>query len=234
MKMKFPDFDYENDLWQKGYRLIAGLDEVGRGSIAGPLVTAAVVFPCGIKTDDCVDLRKGKLKCVNDSKKLSEKKRKEGEMWIKENALAWSIGMASVSEIDKYGLQPALYSAFRRAVMEVNRKLKYRVDYLLIDSLYIPYIRGYPVGCKSSKKSKKQTAIKKGDGISFSIAASSIIAKVHRDEYMKKISGCRFLKVYGWKKNKGYGTREHKQAIIIHGKSKHHRNTFLKTFMKER
>ena len=232
--MKYPDFRYESVLWQEGYRLIAGLDEVGRGSIAGPLVTAAVVFPCGIKLNECIDLREGKLKCINDSKKLSEKKRNQGAIWIKENALAWSIGVASVSEIDKYGLQSSLYSAFRRAVRGINRKLNNRVDYLLIDSLYIPNVRGYPVGVKSSKKKKKQTAIIKGDGISFSIAASSIIAKVYRDEYMKEISGCRFLKVYGWEKNKGYGTREHKQAIITYGKSTHHRSAFLKTFMKEK
>ncbi len=142
--MKLPNFYYENKLWKKGSKFVAGLDEVGRGSFAGPVVTAAVAF--APQTESL----KLKAKCdgiiINDSKKLSANRREVADKWIKENAVTWGIGEASVSEINRFGISKATHSAFRRAVGGANIRLHNRIDFLLIDAFYIPYIRGYPMG----------------------------------------------------------------------------------------
>ncbi|OGM26380.1 hypothetical protein A3D00_04450 [Candidatus Woesebacteria bacterium RIFCSPHIGHO2_02_FULL_38_9] len=215
--MKHPDFKFEKRLWKKKYSLVAGLDEVGRGSFAGPVVAAAVVFVAGI------DITPGVI-LINDSKKLTPSQREKADVWIKENTLAWGIGEAPTSAINRIGIAKATKAAFRKAVIEVNKKLPSAVDFLLIDAIFISYVRGL--------RRKNQLAIIHGDEKSFSIAAASIIAKVYRDNIMKKISKSPKLRVYGWERNKGYGTKEHQSAILKYGLTRYHRKTFVETFFK--
>ncbi len=207
--MKLPNFFFERGLWKQGYKLVAGMDEVGRGAFAGPVVTAAVIFePTAITVSSNV-VR------INDSKKLTAGQREISARWIRENCLAWAIGEASVSEINKNGIVEATNMAFRRAV-----KSLIRIDYLLIDAFYVPYVSGV--------SQKKQKAIICGDSKSISIAASSIIAKVYRDKLMEEFSKTPKYLPYLWHKNKGYGTKEHRKAIAINGPTKLHRTLFLK------
>lgn len=210
--MELPDFSYEQNLWEKGFKNIAGIDEVGRGCLAGPVVTGCVVF-------DSLSFRpreeSGEIPIINDSKKLSPKQRKLANDWIKKNSLKWGLGSATVPEINKHGIVKATNIAFRRAI--INSEVK--VDHLLIDAFYVPFIKGL--------RRKNQTPIIKGDCLSVSIAAASIIAKVHRDNLMLSLSKNPKYKKYGWGRNKGYGTKEHQLAIKKHGQTRLHRVSFL-------
>jgi len=208
--MELPDFKYEKKLWQEGYQFVAGADEVGRGSFAGPVVTAAVIF------DQRVVVPNHEI-TINDSKKLRPKQREKAVIWIKENALSWTIGASSVAEINRLGVGRATQIAFRRAIASC----RLGIEYLLVDAFYVPYLKGL--------SKKRQKPIKKGDSLSISIAAASIIAKVERDSLMRRLS--RQHKEYGWGKNKGYGTRQHREAIQKYGTTKHHRKTFVETFL---
>ncbi|HWA51603.1 MAG TPA: ribonuclease HII [Patescibacteria group bacterium] len=201
-----PDFSYENKLWKKGINVIAGLDEVGRGSLAGPVVTAFVSFNKNTKMNIL----------INDSKKMSAKNRELANNWIKRNAINYGIGKASVAEINRHGIVKATNMAFRRALKNSHTK----VDYLLIDAFYIPNIRGL--------RRTKQLPIIKGDSKSYSIAAASIIAKVYRDELMTKLSQNKKYSSYCWHKNKGYGTKEHRDAIAKYGLTNYHRKLFTR------
>lgn len=188
--------------------MIAGVDEVGRGCFAGPVVAGCVAFwqiPNNIK--------------INDSKKLNPKQRERAAFWIKRNALCYGIGKASVAEINKLGIKKASEIAFRRAIKNCNK----RIDYLLIDAFYIPYIKGL--------RRKNQKPIIKGDNKSVSIAAASIIAKVYRDKLMTKLAQNPKYKKYNWDKNKGYGTLAHRKAIQNNGISRMHRKKFVETFL---
>lgn len=200
-----PSFINENKLWGK-FPVVIGIDEVGRGALAGPLVGAAVVFAPNKTIPDSVN--------INDSKKLSSKQRKIAATWIKKNCLAWGIGESSVSFINKYGIVKATHTAFRKAINMI-RLLQNK--YLLVDAFYIKYVRG--IGLRNQK------AIIKGDEKSYSIAAASIIAKVYRDNLMKRLS--KDLQKYGWNTNVGYGTKRHILAIRIYGPTKHHRLAFI-------
>ncbi|QQG47969.1 MAG: ribonuclease HII [Candidatus Woesebacteria bacterium] len=217
--MDLPNFSFERGLWKQGHKLVAGMDEVGRGAFAGPVVTAAVIFePTAIALSSRLRSQKDAIRSmvrINDSKKLTPKQRELASFWIKENCLAWAIGEASVSEINKNGIVDATNMAFRRAV-----KSLIRIDYLLIDAFYVPYVSGV--------SQKKQKAIIRGDSKSISIAASSIIAKVYRDKLMEEFSKSPPYLPYLWHKNKGYGTKEHRDAIAINGPTKLHRTLFLK------
>jgi len=205
MKSKLPDFSFEKPLWKKGYKVVAGIDEVGRGALAGPVVTGAVIF----QIDERIEI------LINDSKKLTQKSREVASIWIKDKALGWGIGKASVAEINKYGIVGATNKAFRRALKNTN----FKIDYLLIDAFYVPYIKGI--------KRKNQKPIIKGDSKSLSIAAASIIAKVERDAIMTKLSTNAKYRKYLWNENKGYGTLRHREAIKTHGKTRLHRVSFL-------
>jgi ribonuclease HII len=249
--MKYPNFYFERRLWKKGCKLVAGVDEVGRGCFAGPVVTAAVVFKPLSKVRLPI-IKAGKKIYINDSKKLTKIRREKAERWIKKNVLVWGIGEASASEINRKGMTAATLSAFRRAVTAVNKKLSNRVEYLLIDAFYIPYIRGIRMPVKSSKiKNRKllrgrlgkrkqleqvrflgnQLAIIKGDEKSISISSASIIAKVYRDNMMKKLGSIPRYKKYCWAENKGYGTRKHQAAIKKFGINRYHRKSFVATFL---
>ncbi|OGM10954.1 hypothetical protein A2Z22_03750 [Candidatus Woesebacteria bacterium RBG_16_34_12] len=232
----YPNFSYEKKLWNRGYRNVAGMDEVGRGCFAGPIVCGSVVF----SSNFLITNSKFQIK-IDDSKKLTPRQREIADEWIRESAVCWGVGKASVSEINKYGLSKATASAFRRSLVDAKKRGSDSIDYLLIDAFYIPYVRGYPKGKfegkKGSKKPKifingsKQLAVVNGDEKSISIAAASIIAKVYRDNLMIDLSKKSKYKKYKWRKNKGYGTKEHQKAIKKYGTTRHHRKKFVETFL---
>lgn len=232
--MKFPNFYYEKMVWKKGFEVVAGCDEVGRGSFAGPVICGAVVFPKGININKLV--KKYKVK-IDDSKKLTDKQRREAVAFIKEFASAWGIGKSTVNEINKYGMNKSVFSAFRRAVSSTSVNSSLRVDYLLIDAFYIPHFRGYTTGRKKGKNgdfidiNAKQHPIKSGDSKSLSIAAASIIAKVYRDDLMINLGNKWEFKKYFWQQNKGYGTKIHRNVLIKHGPTKHHRLKFVEKYI---
>lgn len=192
--------EIERQLIIQGYTSIAGLDEVGRGCIAGPVAAGVVIFPADV--DDSL------LTEIRDSKKLSHKKRLNLREVIVTNALVAEVGWSSVVEIDDIGIVPATKLAMERAI----GKSPMPPDYLLVDALEIKWGQT-PV-----------RAIIKGDDISTTIAAASIVAKVTRDEYMVNL-GEKFPS-YHFDKNKGYGTRDHVMALRSFGPCDAHRTTF--------
>lgn len=213
--MGLPDFSFEKTIWRKGYKVVAGIDEVGRGSFAGPVVAAAVVFSPNSKLEN---LKNNSIE-INDSKKVSSSRRERSSFWIRKNAVCYGIGWTSTSQINKLGIKNASEIAFRKAIKNCNLK----VDYLLIDAFYIPYVKGL--------RRKNQKPIIKGDTKSLSIAAASIIAKVYRDRLMVRLSQDPLYKKYNWNENKGYGTLKHRNAIIKHGITRQHRKKFVESFL---
>ena len=195
---------YENSCYADGMRYIAGIDEVGRGPLAGPVVTAAVILP-----RECL------IYGVNDSKKLSPKKREELYEVIKEKAIAISIGVETNEVIDDINILQATYRAMRTSV----EGLEVKPDMLLVDAVTIPCV------------DTPQTAIVKGDTKSISIAAASIIAKVTRDRMMKEYS--REYPGYDFENNMGYGTAKHIQGIKKYGLCKIHRRSFTRGYASE-
>lgn len=231
-----PDFSFEKKYWKKGYRIIIGVDEVGRGSLAGPVVAAAAAlriqnFPQFIKithVHKCDEFEKKKLNelikyvltlGINDSKKLSPKKREKLIPEIKKY-FYFGIGSSSVSEINRLGIVKATERAMRRALRLValaqGKQFKGKT-FVLVDAFHVKYIAG--VGLKHQK------AIIHGDGRCVSIAAASILAKVFRDNLMRKLS-LKYRK-YHWEENKGYGTKKHRIAIKKYGITRHHRLDFV-------
>ncbi len=200
---------YEAELHARGYVNIAGVDEVGRGPLAGPVVAAAVVLP-----EDFDVLG------VDDSKKLSEKRREELYDVILEKAAAYGIGMAGHDVIDEINILQATKQAMRQALEELGRKLRDKtgtgVDYVLFDAV------------KMENLQIPQEAVIKGDSKMLSIAAASIVAKVTRDRMMAEYA--REFPGYGFEKNKGYGTKQHYQGIDRQGICPIHRKTFLKKY----
>lgn len=192
---------YENEAYHNGFMLVAGVDEAGRGPLAGPVFAAAVV------------LHKGQqIAGVDDSKKLSEKKREALYTKICDECLAYAVGMATCHEIDELNIVGATFLAMRRAVMALSPK----PDFVLVDGNLLPPL-------KTSAK-----AIVKGDSLSASIAAASILAKVERDRYMLRLA--KIYPQYSFEKHKGYPTKAHYAAIEEHGIIPEHRLTFLKNF----
>ena len=190
---------YENEAKAKGYSVICGVDEAGRGPLAGPVFAAAVILPDGHIIEG-----------VNDSKKLSEKKREVLFDKIIKECVCYSIGTASEKEIDEINILQATYLAMKRAV----DGLEIRPDYVLIDGNRMP-----PLDIPAE-------TIVKGDGKSASIAAASIIAKVSRDRYMLELA--KKYPQYEFEKHKGYGTKLHYEKIAEYGISDIHRRSFLK------
>jgi ribonuclease HII len=210
--MKKPNFFYEKKFWQKGYQVL-GLDEVGRGSLAGPLVVAAV----------CFSSQKSKViesLGIKDSKKLSAKKREKLSQIIKKQADRIFISKINVSYINKYGISKAFQNGVRKIVNQMKKANK--KIFILIDGFQVKYLRG--VGLKNQK------AIIKGDEKSISIAAASIIAKVYRDKLMEKLA--KKYPLYHFDKNKGYGTKEHIKALRKYKQSPIHRLLFIRNFLR--
>jgi ribonuclease HII len=197
-----PDLSEEMELHSRGYRLIAGLDEAGRGSWAGPVVAGAVILPLDRPLLD------KDLEGVRDSKRLTAKRREHLYEVIEEIALALGIGIVTPDVIDEVGIVPAT----RQAMLEAVLKLPVKPDFLLIDFLSIPYL------------SIPQKAIKGGDEKSLSIAAASIVAKVRRDRLMVELD--EIYSGYGFARNKGYGTTFHRAALLSLGPSPIHRFSF--------
>ncbi|MFH2048521.1 MAG: ribonuclease HII [bacterium] len=177
--------EYESNLWQSGKHNVAGIDEAGRGPLAGPVVAAAVVF------DPSLDLIPG----VADSKKITEKHRERLYDLIQQQAMAIGIGIVECDDIDRINILQATHKAMRQAI----GRLKLKVDHILVDG------RGLP------DKIYPQTAIIGGDRICYSISAASIIAKVYRDRIMRDMDTV--FPGYGFAKHKGYGTQQHRDAI---------------------
>lgn len=193
---------FENEGYNKGYVYIGGIDEAGRGPLAGPVVASVVVFKPNTKIEG-----------INDSKKLSESKRDELFDIIKEQALDYGIGIVNNEEIDEFNILNATYMAMKKAI----NCLEKTPDYLLVDAATIP-------GIDSDQK-----AIIKGDSKSISIAAASILAKVTRDSIMYQYE--EMYPGYGFKSHKGYGTKEHYEAIEKLGITPIHRKSFLKNVL---
>ncbi len=194
---------YEKEQNDLGYNFVCGVDEAGRGPLAGPVFAAAVILP-----KDTI------IEGVNDSKKLSEKKRESLFDIIKEKALAYSIASASEEEIDQINILQATFLAMNRAIDNLSVK----ADFALIDGNRMPEL------------SIDAKTIIKGDSLSMSIAAASILAKVSRDRFMKQIS--EKYPVYHFEKHKGYGTALHRKLILEHGPCEIHRKSFLTKILK--
>lgn len=199
-----PTFEYENDIYKKGYTAVCGCDEAGRGPLCGPVVAAAVILP-----KDAV------IEGLDDSKKLTEKKRDKLFDIIKQTAVAYAIAEASPEEIDEINILNASMLAMRRAV----DMLSVKADFALIDG-----------NCSRGFSIPTQTVIK-GDSKSYSIAAASILAKVTRDKGCAELD--KMYPMYGIAKHKGYPTKEHMDAVRKYGPSPIHRKTFLKFLKNE-
>jgi ribonuclease HII len=187
----------ENQLKKRGYKIIAGLDEAGKGSLAGPLVAGCVILPDNFRA-----------KGIKDSKLLSPNTREELFLYITKNALQWSVGVVDQRHIDKFGIRESNAEVFRKAL----RRLKQQPDYVLLDGLEIA---GYPFNYQY---------VVNGDALVTSIAAASIIAKVIRDQMMSRLD--QDYPAYGFKQHKGYGTVDHLRALKASGPSSVHRATF--------
>lgn len=179
-------------------KIICGVDEAGRGCIAGPVVAAAVILPKNFKHE-----------FLNDSKQLTEKQRNELRHIIEENAISYGIGIIDNHTIDEVNILQATYLAMHQAIDQLNQK----IDLLIIDgNRFKPY------------KNIAHETIIKGDGKYIEIAAASVLAKTYRDELMEKLS--LEFPIYHWKKNKGYPTIEHRKAVKEFGSCMYHRQTF--------
>lgn len=194
-----PNFDFENEKYAEGYTAVCGCDEAGRGPLCGPVVAAAVILP-----RDC------EIEGLNDSKKLTEKKREALFEVIKEKAIAYAIAEASPAEIDEINILNASMLAMRRAV----EALPHPADFALIDG-----------NCSRGFSIPTQTVVK-GDSKSASIAAASILAKVTRDRECIELD--RKYPEYGIAKHKGYPTKDHMDAVRTHGVAPIYRRSFLK------
>ena len=194
-----PSFEKENEKYSAGYTAVCGIDEAGRGPLCGPVVAAAVILPRDIVIEG-----------LDDSKKLTEKKREKLFDIIKEKALSYGIAEASPAEIDEYNILGATMLAMNRAV----DMLDVPADFALIDG-----------NCSRGFKIPTETVVK-GDSISMSIAAASILAKVTRDRQCAELD--RLYPEYGIAKHKGYPTKDHMDAVREHGPSPIHRRSFLK------
>ncbi len=194
-----PSFEYEEKHYLEGYTAVCGCDEAGRGPLCGPVVAAAVILPRDLEIEG-----------LNDSKKLSEKKREMLFEVIKEKALAYAIAEATPAEIDEINILNASMLAMRRAV----EALEVKADFALIDG-----------NCSRGFEIPTETVVK-GDAKSYSIAAASILAKVTRDRQCIELD--RAYPQYGIAKHKGYPTKEHMDAVRKHGPAPIYRKSFLK------
>ena len=193
--------EYENEFRSKGYKNILGIDEAGRGPLAGPLVIAGVILPEGFDNEE-----------INDSKQVSDKKRRELYKIITENALEIKVNIVDVETIDKLNILRATKEGMQEIVKNVGDKC----DAVFVDAV------------KLDDMGKPVLSLIKGDALSRSIAAASIIAKVTRDDIMEEID--KEFPMYDFKNNKGYGTKKHLMALEKYGITKHHRLSYAPVF----
>jgi ribonuclease HII len=193
-----PTLERERALWAVGYRVVAGVDEVGRGPLAGPVVAAAVVFPPRDLT----------IEGLRDSKRMTAAERAAAAVRIRAEAIGWGVGAASVHEIDRVNILRASVRAMRRALAHLPAP----PDYVLVDGNPVPEL------------GHVHDAIVGGDNLSLSIAAASVLAKVVRDRLMVAL-GSRYPQ-FAWEVNKGYATAAHLAAIDAAGPTPHHRRSF--------
>ena len=198
-------WEIEEGVYLEGYQAVCGVDEAGRGPLAGPVCAAAVILPRGLE-----------LPGLNDSKKLTDKKRRELFPIIKEQAIAWGIGLATEKEIDEINILQATYLAMQRAIDQLEGK----ADFALID------------GNRAKDFGLPVKTVVKGDSLSASIAAASVLAKVTRDDMMLEMA--KEYPQYSFDVHKGYGTKAHYAALTEHGPCAIHRMTFLKKFYGEK
>ena len=198
-------WEIEDALYEKGCCAIAGVDEAGRGPLAGPVCAAAVILPQGLV-----------IPGLNDSKKLSDKKRRELFPIIQKQAIAYGIGYASEQEIDEMNILQATFLAMQRAIDQLEGK----ADFALID------------GNREKDFGLPVMTVVKGDSRSANIAAASVLAKVSRDELMEELA--KQYPNYGFEIHKGYGTKAHYTALSQYGPSPIHRKTFLKKFYEQK
>lgn len=191
-------YKYEQELYNNGVKYIGGVDEVGRGPLIGPVVTACVILPSNFK-----------LEGLTDSKQLSEKKRNEYYKYIKENSLACEVGIIGPEKIDEVNIYEATKLAMYEAINKV--KQKHKLDHVLIDAMKLDL-------------DIPSTSIIKGDALSISIAAASVIAKVTRDQMMYELD--EKYPEYGFKNHKGYPTKKHIEAIKKYGLIEGYRKTY--------
>lgn len=210
MKVEFkpskPQLQYEKDLRERGFKLICGLDEAGRGAWAGPLVCAAVI------------LKSKGIPGVNDSKRLSSKEREDLFLKIKADSIAFGWAFCEVEMINRHGIQVATYLAFHQSIVNLGKS----PDHLLIDHYKLP---GTVI---------PQLSITFGDQISQSIAAASIVAKVIRDRKMLELSKCNSYREYNFSQNLGYGTKSHENFIRNLGLTDQHRTKFCKKIVQNK
>jgi ribonuclease HII len=197
-----PDLSFESDLWQAGCVFVGGVDEAGRGALAGPVAAGAAILP-----SDDPDLFQ-KLEGVRDSKEMRPGARSFWANAIKKRAAAWGVGFASAREIDDIGIVPATCLAAGRALSACHL----HVDHLLVDYLTLPDMPA------------PQTSLVKGDARSLSIACASVLAKVSRDELMIAMDDT--FPGYGFAQHKGYGTADHRRALGTLGPCEQHRRSF--------
>ncbi len=196
--MRTPTLEREAALWAEGHVAVVGLDEVGRGPLAGPVVAAAVVFPPGQLL----------IEGLRDSKTMTAAARERTATKVQEQAIAYAIGAASVREIDRLNIRVATALAMRRAIS----RLPLPPDHVLIDGNPVPEL------------GTKHEALIGGDGTCMSIAAASVLAKCVRDRLMRRLG--RRYPVFRWEENKGYATKAHLDALDHDGPTRHHRASF--------
>ena len=196
-----PSLSFEQTLWEAGYRTIAGIDEAGRGALAGPVAAGAVILPCQA---DLLDTLHG----VRDSKLMTAHARQTWREVICQIAVCWAVGFASHAEVDALGILPATHLAVYRAIEQLEPTPDYLItDYLILSELELP-----------------QTGLVKGDRRALSVAAASILAKTARDQIM--LEAGKYYQAYGFEQHKGYGTRQHRQALARLGSTPLHRLSF--------
>ena len=201
--MIYPDIKLEKDLWKKGFKIVVGLDEAGRGPLAGPVAAGAVV----------IKNKKQVVDIVRDSKKMTKKQRDEAYDLIKEKSSAYGIGMVDSKTIDRVGIQEAVKKAMIIALVQLEKMLNEKAEYLIADGINILPIIGY-----------KMDRIKEGDLHHYSISAASVLAKVERDRIMMEYS--KKYTEYGFEKHVGYGTKYHLEMLKEYGPCDIHRKSF--------
>lgn len=198
-----PDLKLEKELWSKGLLIVVGLDEAGRGPWAGPVTAGAVV----------VEEETEIIPFVRDSKKMSKKHREAAFEIIKSSSRAWGIGTVDSEGIDNLGIQAAVKAAMNDALRQVERSLGEKANFLIIDGANVLGLPEY-----------RFLKINKGDAMHYSIAAASILAKVHRDNMMEKYS--EQYPQYGFESHVGYGTAAHREALLKYGPCEIHRKSY--------